>query len=302
MKFYIFFLIQFVFLGGCTESQNDNSNVEIKVIDYFDREVLLEKPAKRVVALAPHIVENLFTIGAGKNIVASVDFSDYPDEAKKIPSLGPSNVVSLEGILSYQPDLVIAWGTGYKSIDVLIEQLSKFDIPVYVDEPKKLDDIERSLKDLGEMLGRQKISKKAIASYRSRLNYLYEKYLINESLTVFYQIWHQPLQTLNGEHMVSDVLGICGGENVFADKPIIAPTVSLEAVIDVNPQVIITSNSYSENDDWKKFWLKWSNLQAVEQKNLFSVPPDLLHRHTVRLLEGVEIVCNQLESARKRLI
>lgn len=268
----------------------------ITVEDYLGRSVQLPEPAKRIVALAPHVVENLYSAGAGDRLVAAVEFADYPEEAKALPRIGAFNTVSLEGILASKPDLVVTWlsGNGLS----IVEQVRRLGIPVYADEPKTLEDIARSIRDLGRLAGTEERSEVAAADFLERLRNLEASSRNARELTVFYQVWHQPMQTVNNEHIISDVLALCGGSNVFADAVTLAPIINVESVLDRNPEVILASGPDDSRPGWLDEWRRFPSLQAVQRNNLLFVPADYLQRHTLRILDGAEMVCEQLGRSR----
>ena len=273
-------------------------HAEISVTDFLGRKVTLEKPAQRIIALAPHIVENIYSAGAGDRLVGAVDYCDYPAEAKKIPRVGAISAYSLEAIVALKPDLVVMWnsGLGGKNLPKFLE----LGLTVYASDPKTLEDIPRSIRDYGILTGQQAVADQNAAAFTTRLQQLREQYRGQNSVSVLYQVWNQPLQTLNNEHIISDVIRLCGGTNAFGDAPTIAPKISVESVITRNPQAIIASGMGEEKPEWLDDWKKYPDLTAVKKANLFFVPPDIIQRHTVRMLQGAERVCEALEMARKK--
>ncbi len=270
----------------------------LEAIDYLDRKVTLAKPAERVVALAPHAVENIFSAGGGERLVGVVNYSDYPEAAKKIPRVGTIASHSLEAIVALKPDLVVAWtGSGGTQ---LLRQLESLGLTVYMSDPRKLPDVARSIRDYGVLMGTEFVAEVAAGQYLSRLDALQAQYYDRTELSVLYQVWHTPLQTLNDKHIISDVIRLCGGRNVFGDAVTIAPKINLEAVFARNPDVIIASGMDVARPEWLDDWKKWPNLKAVEQDNLYFVPPDIIQRHTARILEGAELMCESLENARAK--
>lgn len=271
---------------------------QISVTDYLGRTVTLEKPAQRIVALAPHIVENLYSAGAGDRLVGAVEYCDYPEEAKKIPRIGAISAYSLEAIVALKPDLVVVWHSGFggKSLPKFLE----LGLTVYASDPTSLEDIPRSIRDYGILTGQQATADKAADNFTTRLQQLRETYRDQQALSVMYQVWHQPLQTLNNQHIISDLIQLCGGTNTFGDAPTIAPKISIESVITHNPDVIIASGMGEERPEWLDHWNKYPGLTAVKNQNLYSVPPDIIQRHTLRILQGVERVCEVLEVARAK--
>ena len=262
-------------------------------------ELHLAAPARRIVSLAPNATELLFAAGAGARIVGTVEYSDWPAAAKALPHVGSVAQIDAEAVAALQPDLVIAWQSG--TPPAAIAKLRGLGLTVYVEEPKRIDDIAVALQTYGRMAGTTAVADAAAVAFRQRYAQLAAAYSTRPKLRVFYQIWEQPLITVNGKQIISDVIRLCGGKNVFADLPVLAPTVAIEAVIAANPDVIVASGSDATRPAWLDDWRRWPSLNAVAHGNLFFVPPDLIQRHTPRLLDGAELLCRQLETARGRL-
>lgn len=271
----------------------------IEVTDYNGRKVMLDAPAKRIVALSPHIVENVYSAGAGGLLVGVVSYSDYPLEAKKIPQVGSYMKASFETILALKPDLVLLWGTGGGGYSII--QLENLGLTVYVDDPKKLEDVARSMRDIGVLAGTENASNKAANAYLQQLKQLREKYTGQQTVSVFYEIWNEPLQTLNGKHLVSDIMQLCGGRNIYAKAIPLAPKINIESIFERDPQMIVASGTGNKRPAWLNDWKRWPQLTAVKFDNLFFIPPDILQRHTARILQGAALFCEHIETARKRL-
>ena len=269
----------------------------ILVTDDLGNEVRLKQPAQRIVALAPHLVENTFAAGSGGKLVGAVAHSDYPPRALELPRVGNYNAPAVEAIVALQPDLVLAFASGNGGN--AIRQLKNLGLTVYVSEPKQLPNIARTIRDLGKLGGTPDTAEQAARAFAQRLRELTARYSRQETITVFYQVWHKPLGTLNGEHVISDVIRLCGGANAFADEPALAPKLSIETVLHADPDVIVASGHGEARPDWLDDWKDWPSLRAVQNNHLYFLPPDLLQRHTPRILEGAAILCRQLEEARK---
>ncbi|MFT7558288.1 MAG: iron complex transport system substrate-binding protein [Flavobacteriales bacterium] len=268
----------------------------ITVVDFKGREVSLNAPAERIVTLAPHIVENVFAIGQGHRIVGTVEYSDYPEAAKKIPRIGGYVSAGVESIIAQNPDLVIAWGTGNKNST--INKLIDLGYTVYIDEPHTIDDIAKSFRDIARLTGHAELGEREAKHLREKHAYLREKYATQKTLSVFYEVWNEPLQSINGKHLISDVIRLCGGKNIYGNAPSLAPLIGLESILERNPDVIIASGMGEERPEWLDEWKKYPELKAVKNSHLFYIPPDLLQRHTGRILDGAELMCSQLSRVR----
>lgn len=269
----------------------------LRVTDDAGNSIHLSQPATRVISLAPHLTELVFSIGAGESLVGSVAHSDFPEAAKQVRQVGAFNALDTELILALEPDLVIAWQTGGTASTV--EKLRELGISVYLSEPRALEDVAKNLRQLGRLLGKERQAQMESEKFLSRLQALRKQYQVQQPVTVFYQIWHEPLMTVNGEHIISHVIELCGGRNIFADLPVLAPRIGLESVLARNPQVIVAGGVAAARPDWKDDWQKWTQVDAVKHDNLFYVNPDLLQRHTPRILQGAKILCQQMQQVKK---
>ncbi|WP_186136176.1 cobalamin-binding protein [Burkholderia gladioli] len=274
----------------------------ITVIDDVGRIVTLPAPARRVISVAPHATELLYAAGGGAAMVGAVSYSDYPEAARALPRVGDNRSLDLERIVALKPDLIVVWRHG--NADRQTAQLAALGIPLYFSEPKRLDDVAVSLDKLGLLLGTRAQADRAAAEYRQRIAALRARYSARPPVTVFLQIWDRPLTTLNGAQIVSDVLRLCGGRNVFAALQPVAPTVSDEAVLAANPEAIVATAQGATASDASlpslERWRSWPSLAAVARGNLFAVDGDWLTRPTTRLALGAEQVCRDLETARER--
>lgn len=268
----------------------------VAVIDDRGHRIALKQPAQRVIALAPHIVEVVYAVGGGDQLVGAVSYSNYPEEAKSKPRVGSYKNFSVEAVLRLKPDLILAWHTGNGAAK--IKQFEDLGLTVYWTEPNTLEGVSKALRDVGTLLGVQG-NNAAADYYEQRLAQLRRDYSHKAPVSVFYQVWNQPLQTLNGQHLLSDVVRLCGGRNIFADAVSLAPKVSVESVLRADPQVIVASGMGEERPEWLDEWRPWHQLQAVKHEQLYFIPPDIIQRHTPRLLQGAEMLCQQLEKARE---
>ncbi|WP_114649044.1 cobalamin-binding protein [Pseudothauera hydrothermalis] len=274
------------------------ARAEVRITDDTGRELVLSAPARRIVSLAPHVTELLFAAGAGDKVVGVVNYSDYPPAARALPSVGGYTQIDLEAVVALQPDLVVAWASGNRNTN--LDKLRALGIAVFVNEPRRLDDVADSLEDMGRLAGTESAAREAATRFRARRAALAARYQSRPPVRMFYQIWDQPLMTINGEHLISDAIGLCAGDNVFARLGPLAPRIGIEAVLAANPEVIVASGMGEERPDWLDQWRKWPRLAAAAADNLYFIPPQLMQRHTPRLLDGAEQLCEFLEQARAK--
>ncbi len=272
------------------------SAAPISVVDDHGQTVQLAQPAQRVISLAPHVTELIFAAGGGGKLVGTVTASDFPAEAKRLPKIGDSRQLDLERIIALKPDLLVVWLHG--NAERQLEPLRRLGIPLFYSEPKTLAAIPDSLTRLGLLLGSAPRAQQAAQAYRQRWQQLAQRYQQRPPLRVFYQVWNKPLYTLNGQHIVSDVIRLCGGVNIFSGLPVTAPTVTQEAVLAENPQVIIAGDMAGRASAGLAMWRAFPSLEAVRRGHLFTVDADILHRPGPRILDGAAALCAQLDRAR----
>ncbi len=271
----------------------------VEVRDDVGRVVRVDKPVQRIVSLAPHATELLFEVDAGERIVGTVSFSNFPPEAERIPQIGGYNNLDIEAIVALRPDLVVAWHSGNRLQQV--EQLSSLGLTVFYTEARRIEHIPALLRRFALLTGNTAEGNAVARRFEVRLNRLRATYGSTDPVRIFYQVWNNPLMTVNDEHFISDVLRLCGGVNVFADLSVLAPTISIEAVLAADPDLIVTGGMGELHREWLEQWRQWQELKAVKRGNLVLIPPDLLQRPTSRLLEGTERLCREIEKARARL-
>ncbi|MES2935768.1 MAG: cobalamin-binding protein [Pseudomonadota bacterium] len=275
-----------------------SAHAAITVQDDIGNTITLAKPAQRVLTLAPHTTELVFAAGGGAKIVGTVSYSDFPPAAKAIPLVGDNNQVDMERIIALKPDLVLVWR--HSSAARQIEQLSTLGYPLFYSEPATLEDIGGSIERIGQLLGTEKAARIAAQELRATLADLRAQYAKRPVVRSFYQVWDKPLFTLNGKHIVSDALRLCGGENIFDSMSVTAPNVSVEAVLQQNPEAIFSGDQRNQKGEGVNFWKPYPSLLAVRRGNLFSLDSDLLSRSGPRMIAGTKAMCEKLELARSR--
>ena len=274
------------------------ARAQVCVTDDADRQLCLAQPASRIIALSPGATELVFAAGAGEQLVGVVSFSDYPPAAKKLPRVGSYKRLDLEAVLALKPDLIIAWRSGNPMEQV--ERLQAMGVPVYHSEPRRFEDISTTLERLAVLAGTEAVGQGAADSLRSGMDSLRQRYAEAAPVTVFYQVWEEPLMTVNNDHLISEAIEICGGVNVFGELASLAPKISREAVLAKDPEVIIAGGMGEDDPAWLDPWKQFSSLRAVQQDNLFFVAPSTLQRPTPQMLAGTRTLCSHLDTVRAR--
>jgi iron complex transport system substrate-binding protein len=274
------------------------ARADLLVTDDSGQQIRLKAPATRIVTLAPHATEILYAAGAGERLVGTVEFSDYPPAAKKVPRVGSYERLDLEAISALKPDLVIAWETGNPAGQVA--KLKALGLTVYASQPNRMEDIAAQLERFGQLAGSEAAANTAARQFRQRLENLRRNNAQQPTVRIFYQIWTPPLMTVGGPQIISDAIRLCGGENVFGHLNQMSPTVSVETVLQADPEAIVATGMGDARPEWLNDWNKWTRMTAVKRGNLFHINPDIMQRHTPRILDGTEQLCADLDIARSR--
>ena len=277
-------------------------HADVTARDDAGNTVTLPAPAQRVISLAPHATELVYAAGGGAKLVGTVTYSDYPPAAQAIPRVGDNKALDLERIAALKPDLIVVWRHG--NAERQADALRALHIPLFFSEPKRLDDVSSSLRRLGMLLGTQPAADAAAAAYARDIAALRARYAARTPVTMFFQVWDRPLMTLNGAHLINDVIELCGGRNVFASLKPLVPTVTDEAVLAANPEAIVTTGVGASRTDEPlpslSRWRTWPALTAVARNNLFAIDGDLLTRPSPRIALGAAALCEDLDTARAR--
>lgn len=261
--------------------------------------IKLNTAAARIITLAPHLAEIAFAAGVGNRVIAVGRFSDFPPEVKQLPQIGDASRVDIERILALKPDLILAWKSGNQAGD--IARLERLGFPVVVTEAARLADIPRVLRLVGTLGGNAQQGEQSAAAFEREIAALRERYSAAASgrapVRVFYEIWHQPLSTVNGAHMISDAISLCGGGNVFAQASSLVPSVSPESLVAARPELILGGDSTNNPEE---FFVRWARFPVRDLRALPHryVAPNDIQRQSPRVLAGVRAICAHLAETR----
>ena len=198
--------------------------------------------------------------------------------------------------MTLNPDLVIGWMTGNPPEQ--LETIEALGMPVFYIEPRDFEGVASAVERLALLADTREEGERVATEFRDGMAALAERYVDAEPVSVFYQVWDEPLMTISDEHLIGKVLTLCGGVNVFGELPRLVPRIDDESVLAADPEAILAGGMGEENRGWLTHWEQYPSLTAVERDNLYFVPPSLIQRPTPRLLEGSRLFCEQLERAR----
>jgi iron complex transport system substrate-binding protein len=268
----------------------------ITVTDDEGRRLVLPRNPTRIISTAPGATEMLFAVGAGKQLIATVEYSDEPPAAKQIPRIGDGIAVDLERVVALRPDIVVVWPGGGNPAQ--IAQLEKLGLPLYRQQVNALDDIPGSLRRLGALTGTTEKAQSAAKDIETRLARLTQRYAGAKAPTVLLQVWDRPIYTIGGKHLMTDALRYCGARNVFADLKENGPAVDVEAVIARDPDFIIAVAPPGSGVAWLAEWKRFPRLSAVRNHRLISLVEGSLTRLGPSALDGTEALCRALDGKR----
>ena len=273
------------------------THAEVRVTDDAGHNVVLAAPAKRVISLGPHLTELTFASGGGDALVGVIRYSDFPEAAKQLPIVGDAHAIDFERIAQLKPDLVLVWGSGLNERHKA--RLRSLGLTVYESEIRTAQGIPDTLRRLGTLVGHADTAESQARRFETRWQNLATRHQgKSPPVRVFWQLWHEPLMTINREHLISEAMRACGGVNVFADLPLLTPTVSWEAAVASDPQLIATSGRAQDSVRDFAAWRRFTNVSAVKQQRYASIDGDLIGRMGPRFVEGAEALCGAIEGAR----
>ncbi|WP_374676191.1 cobalamin-binding protein [Ideonella sp.] len=267
----------------------------VSVVDDSGRTITLPAPARRVVTLGPHLTELAFAAGAGAQVVGVSRYSDFPEAARQLPIVGDAVAVQHEQIARLRPDLVVVWRSGFP--ERARAPLRALGVPVYDSEIRSVADIAHSLRRLGVLTGHAATAQAQAAQVEAQWRALQQAHAGKPPVRVFYQLWHQPLMTINRDHLIHQAITACGGVNVFAELPALTPTVSWEAAVQRNPQVIALAGAPSDHPDMGQ-WPRFPAVEAVREGRFALLDGDLIGRMGPRFVQGAQSLCRAIDAAR----
>jgi iron complex transport system substrate-binding protein len=272
------------------------ARAEVRVTDDAGHGVVLAAPAARVVSLGPHLTELAFAVGGGHTLVGVIRYSDFPDAAKQLPIVGDAHAIDFERIAQLKPDLVLVWGSGLNERHKA--RLRSLGLKVYESEIRQAQGIPDTLRRLGALLGHADTADGAARRFEAQWLALAERHRGKPPVRVFWQLWHEPLMTINREHLISEAMRACGGVNVFAGLPLLTPTVSWEAAVAADPQLIATSGRQEDAASGFAPWRRFSNVTAVKRQRYAAIDGNLIGRMGPRFADGAAALCEAIERAR----
>ncbi len=249
----------------------------------------------RIVSLAPHLAELVFAVGAGDMLVGVSSFTDYPEAALHLPVVSDAFVTDRELLALLHPDLLLAWESG-TPVHV-IDELRAAGFRMEVIRTRSLEDVASALLQIGELTDHMAAAQSQAQAYRDGIAQRRQLHANAQPIRVFYQVSLHPLYTINADHYISELISVCGGNNIFSDLVELAPMVAVEAVIERDPEVLLAADT-GQNDTFDE-WQRWPQIATNRYGNHFLLPAAELGRATPRLLQAADAMCSALDAARE---
>jgi iron complex transport system substrate-binding protein len=281
--------------GETTGSFARAEAASLTVTDDTGRHVTVPNPPLRIVSLAPGATEMLFAAGAGERVVATVEFSDEPAAAKRIPRIGDVTAVDMERLVALHPDLVMVWPGGGNPAQ--IEKIAQLGIPLYRQQVNRLAELPASLRRLGALAANASVAERAASALTAELARIGREYSGKTHPSVLLEVWNRPIYTVGGTHLMSDALTLCGARNVFGDLRDLGPVVDTEAVIARNPDIIVAAAPPGEGASWLAEWRRFNSLSAVRTGRLLAFEDQRLSRLGPSVVPATEALCKELVAA-----
>lgn len=279
----------------------------LEITDDAGRRHVLNGPAQRVITLAPNLTEMVYAVGGGAQLVGTVATSDHPEAARTVPRVGDHQRLDIERIVALKPDAVLVWHHGNAGRE--LAQLETAGLRLVYLEPQRLDEIARTIERVGELLGRKAAAGQKAQALTAALASLRAEHAGSEPVRVFYQVWQQPLMTVNDRQLVSDVIRLCGGRNVFGHLAPLVPQLSTESVVAARPEVIMAAREGGPEAPGGgarrepalpsfEMWASFRQMPAVQHRWLYTLPGDVISRQGPRIDEGARALCQALDEVR----
>ena len=288
-------MIRWLVVLGAALALASPALAEVRVTDDRGVAVTLASPARRIVTLAPSLAEIAFAAGAGDRVVGVSTYTDYPEAASRLPVVGSHGRIDVERVLTLRPDVVLAWQSGNPMRDV--ERIERLGIPVFVTEPRRVEDVPRILPAVGTLTGTGDVADAAAGAFESETRALAASPRPSR-VRVLFEIWHEPLLTVNDAHLIGDMLARCGGENVFGNVALLTPRIAREQLLVVDPDLIVSSAGSGDRAEAIALWRDAPMLRAVREGQVYAVDPRLVHRQGPRITLAMRSLCASIAAAR----
>ena len=295
---YLVLLALFGTLSACAPSADETTpsvseaSFPLELLDQADRVVRIEEVPKKIISLAPSNTEILYALGLENKLVGVTEYCDYPESAKDKPQIGGFSTVDIEKVVAIQPDLVLAANIHR---DEIVPELERLGFAALTLDPGNIGEVVEAIQLIGRATDEQDKALQVVAEMQERIKSITDK---TASLTemqkprVFYILWHDPLKTVGRGSRINELIVKAGGINIAGNLEGDYPTMSLEAVIMADPQVIVAGSGHGSGQNLPlDFVMAESRLEEVAARRdnrVYSIDSNLTSRPGPRIVDGLE--------------
>jgi len=262
----------------------------LTIVDDAGRSIEIGIQPERMISLSPGNTEILFALGLGEKVVGVTNYCDYPEEAKEKPKVGGFSTISIEKIVSLEPDLVLATGGVQRQI---VDRLESIGIKTLVVSPETVEEIIKDIELIGRIANKNDEAEVLVENLRSRIEDVSTKIQQTTSRPkVYYEIWHNPLMSIGEGTWIDELIGLAGGRNIFSGSSDPYPMVNSELIIQRDPEIIIIKRGYMGGAAKEDILARpgWQEISAVRDGRIYEIDEDILIRPGPRIVDGLEIL------------
>lgn len=259
-----------------------------EITDDLGRRVRLPEQITSAVSLAPNLTEITFAVGAGSRLVGVTSFCNYPEDARKIRQIGDTQTPNIESIVALKPQIVLI--STASQMENFTKTLDSQNIAYFVTNPNSLDDIYKTIYQIGEIFGKSEKAYQTVDELKRRVADVEAKTRAADKIKVFVQIDKNSLYTVGKDSFITDLIARAGGESVTKNIATGYPKISKETALVLNPEAIILSESADNQEPSEVF----ANSPAVKNKRVFKINADLLSRPAPRIVDALEQIAKDL--------
>jgi len=277
-------LLTLVPLSTSAEAQSGEKISEETQHEYVQA-VEARKSAPRIITLAPHLTEWVYSLGLEAHLIGVSDYSNFPKEAQLLPKVADYQGADLSQIMALQPTLILAWEGGNKPQD--LHRLESLGYKVFRAKITEVEDIASELKRLGKATNTEEKANALTNDFLRHLAALRDQYATPSKHKVFYYSWTSPLMTIGDNAWPNKLLNVCGAQTLFADSPVDYPQVSVQEVLSRQPFALVAASNQPASD-LEQFWRAHRRFLSAP---LIVVNPDISSRFSLRLINELKILC-----------
>ena len=248
---------------------------------------------KRIISLAPSATESLYELGIDKELIANTVYcSDGNFKKEKVGTVTEPNI---EKIISLNPDLIIATKEGnYKTV---VDKLIRLKLTVYIMEPySNFDDICNNFQQLADYLEKSDYAKQIISDVKKEISNLSNESKDKNKEKFFWEVGANPIFTVGNKSFVNEYNKYINGINVFENIDMRYPNISIESVIEKNPDVILLVNMGDVSNQEIAKWNKYKNITAVKNNKIYLLEADDIFTPTPKkFLNGIKVLKGKLQ-------